>query len=57
MMNVEPNTLTQSAMTLMTEALSLLDRAEVWEASAHLDLAIRRLESWKFDHADLPAKY
>ena len=46
---IEPKALTQAAIALMNEALALLDRAEAWEASAHLDLAIRRLEAWDFD--------
>lgn len=44
----EPRALKQKAIELMNEALLLLDRVEAWEASAHLDLAIRRLETWDF---------
>ncbi|MBB5686480.1 hypothetical protein [Sphingobium boeckii] len=46
---IEPKALAQTAIALMNEALTLLDRAEAWEASAHLDLAIRRLEAWDYD--------
>lgn len=53
---VEPKALTQAAIELMNQALTLLDRAEAWEASAHLDLAIRRLEAWDYDGQDIASE-
>ena len=44
MPETEPQVLVQAAKTLMIDALAMLDRAGAWEASAHLDLALMRLE-------------
>jgi len=45
MADTEPGALEKRAKHLMNEALELLDRAEAWEASAHLDLALTHLDA------------
>ena len=45
MSDKDANTLVQAARSLMIDALAMLDSAGAWEASAHLDLALTRLES------------
>ena len=45
MAEIEPGALVKRAKSLMNEALELLDRAEAWEASAHLDLALTHLDA------------
>jgi len=44
MPDTEAKALVQAAKSLMIDALAMLDRAGAWEASAHLDLALMRLE-------------
>ena len=48
MAEIEPGALVKRAKSLMIEALELLDRAEAWEASAHLDLALTHLDATIF---------
>jgi len=45
MPNTDSGALVLRAKGLMNEALDLLDRAEAWEASAHLDLALTHVET------------
>ena len=45
MPDTERGALVQAAKILMIDALAMLDRAGAWEASAHLDLALMRLEN------------
>lgn len=44
MSDVEPSAVLAQARKLMVEALQLLDGVQAWEPSAHLDLAIQRLD-------------
>lgn len=44
MSDVEPSVALAQAKKLMVEALQLLDGVQAWEPSAHLDLAIQRLD-------------
>lgn len=45
MTEVDLATVLNEAKKLMSEALRLLDVVQAWEPSAHLDLAIQRLDA------------
>lgn len=50
MSDVEPSAALAQARQLMVEALQLLDGVQAWEPSAHLDLAIQRLDAMLGDN-------
>ena len=53
MNDMEPAAILAQARQLMIDALQLLDGVQAWEPSAHLDLAIQRLDTMLRDTAAL----